>query len=133
MGKTKVRQVGGANGLILPKKIMKQAAVELGTELDISVDENGNIVISKISDRSKTLKQIDNLEPALFSDDISGKEVLLGIVASIEELVVTHMNSHRLSISEVFNAYKSNDAAMMFYTMTGGIELGQILSRTVKE
>lgn len=49
MKKTRVRQVGGASGLILPKAIMDLAGVKLGTEFDVGVDANNNIILHPCS------------------------------------------------------------------------------------
>lgn len=44
---TKIIRVGSSVGLIIPGNIAKEAALEIGTKVDISVNRNEEIVIKK--------------------------------------------------------------------------------------
>lgn len=51
--KRKVRKVGNSATLSIPKSLLEKAEINVGEEVSIKINENGNIELEKYVDREK--------------------------------------------------------------------------------
>lgn len=78
--KTKVQKWGNSLGLRIPKAFAKEAAVEAGSTVELSLDSAGQLIVRPLRPRTYDLDELlagvteNNLHDELWTDQPRGRE-----------------------------------------------------------
>lgn len=132
MAKTKMRKVGNSKAVILPAKFIDELGLDMGSDLDISVGEDGNIIIRDVSHETRTRELIEEANAKMDAvDDTESEAMADSIVKRIRKYGAMDNDDSTSIIIDIFCAYKENSAEKMFQALTGGFTLKDILEMTV--
>ena len=81
---TKIIRVGSSVGLIIPENVAKEAALKIGTKVDIAVNRNEEIVIKK----SRILREGWDKAFAIYAKDGEGEQMIPDCVENESDILL---------------------------------------------